>query len=304
MEGSSPIGGGPSVFLVALPRGARSALSGADALRFAQGRNCAFLSFGSTRHRRGRPRPYALGEGAALRRAGPAGRCRLCRSRQLGDRYRSGRALRLRPIVRHRLLRAGGGTVAMAVNAARHRCRTRSRAAGAGSLFAGGLPLPVVAGRNRDHRHRRGRSAGERAGLQPAARRALVAGRVADRARHAHRARPEGHRLPAGRGDHCRPGCHHRRLLHRPAHSRAAERERDSAWPDAATRAAQPTARALSRGRHPWRDRDAAQSLSPQLDRADARDRGAGRQAGRAPLCHGRHRRRAHDRGLPESSRS
>ena len=231
----------------------------------------------------------------ALRLHGPGlhGLGRLHGPRQLGDRPRRRRALRLHAALRHHAVEPDGDPAAGAGRPARHRHRPRPGAGLPCLLPAPGL-LPALGRlRARDHRLRPGRGDRHRDRAQPALRHPADLGRDDHRARRLPGALPDEPRLPRARGLHRRAAPRHLRLLRDP------DRRRRAAARGRARRHVRPLARdrdqpgdALHRHGHDRRHRDAAQPLPALLDRADPRlSAHRARQARRDQVGHRRTRR-------------
>ena len=172
----------------------------------------------------------------------PGGR-RLHGPRQLGDRHRRRRALRLHAAQRHHDLQPDGDPAAGAVRTARHRQRTRPGPGLPRQLLAQDHHPALAAVRNRHRRlrPRRSRRRGHRA--QPAVRPAADLGRLPHGARRADRALSAEPRVPLRGSAGRRPHSRHRRIVRRRTVARAS---RTSArWRSASFRAprSSPTAR-------------------------------------------------------------
>ena len=217
-------------------------------------------------------------EGARVRRTGLPRRRRLHGPRKLGHRSRGRRAVWVHTADRHPAVQLDGDSVAGARRKARHRERPRSGAGVPRSLLAARVLFSVDHLRDRDRRVRSRR--GHRLGHRPESLVRHPAGvghrhhvaRCADRALHA----AQG--IPAARGAGRRADCNNRRLLPvRDPDCEARCRRRACRLPPERDDPERPR-QAVHRDRHPRRDRDAPQPLSPLVRRADPQLRGDARR--------------------------
>ena len=139
------------------------------------------------------------------------------------------------------------------------------------ALLAACRALSVAARRTVDRGLRSGRSARRRAGFPSALQMFADHRRVADRVRHADRARPEGQEFPRSRSDHAGADRDDRRRLHHRTGAGEAALAVGRARADSFVAGAQQPRADVSGDRHSRRDRDAAQPLSAFVDRADPR---------------------------------
>ena len=177
-------------------------------------------------------------------------------------------------------LEPDGHPAAGARGAPRHRQRPRPGAGLPRQLLEAHHARAVGAVRDRDRGVRPGRGDRRRHRAQPALRPPAHLGRLHHGARRADRALPAEQGVPLRRGARRRPHRRHRRLLRRGAVAGASRTW--PPWPRVSSRprrSCRDTDHALHRGRHPRRDRDAAQPVSALVDRADAQVRRHARRA-------------------------
>ena len=240
---------------------------------------------GAPQHR-DRHEPLALAAGAELPRPRLSRRRRLHGPGQLGDLARRRVALRLHAPLRGAGLQPDGDRPAIALRAARGGERARPRAGLPRLLSGAGLLRALGAGGARHLRHRPCRSDRHGDRPQPAPRHPARDRRRRHRPRRVPGALSAEQGLSLDRGVHHHAARRHRGLLRRADRARAARILGGPRRLRARSADRDQPRHALSGARHPRRDRDAAQPLSPHGDRADARLwRHAAGEARGDPVC-------------------
>ena len=237
--------------------------------RLAQSARAALAGRG-VRHHCDPPDRLVLAQADGVPRARLSRRRRLHGPRQLGDLARRRLQVRLRAADRRAAVQPDGDPAAGAVRAARHRRRPRPGAGLPRRISPRGVVAALGAGRDRDLRHRPRRGDRHRDRAQPAVRHSARDRRADHRARRVPHPLAAEPRLPLDRGVHRHAARRHRGLLRRADRDGRSGLGRGDPRLRADHRDRDQSRHALSRARHPRRDRDAAQSLSALRRGADA----------------------------------
>ncbi len=241
---------------------------------------------------RTRPRRWIPAQARRFRRARLPGGRWLHGPWELGDGARWRVGIRLHLAVRGADLQPDGDAAPSAVLAHRHRFRTRPGPALPRALSASCGLRPLGAGRGRDHRYRPRRVDRHRHCASAPVRHSPAARRHIDRARCLPDpvAAEQGRAL--ARSFHHRDDRAHPRVLRGRDRAVGAGDRRGARRLFAVARDRRQSGHALSRHRHPRRDRDAAQPLSPYGGGAEPQDRPHSRGEARGDLlCLDRTRR-------------